>query len=190
MTIYTEEWMKNEYTCHSCSWSGNGGETARGIMYRGTFLELTCPACSEFLDVLILPAEKGCAHSKEGLSEEQLKAKEAEEEQERKYREKCLASAGQLPDLPEGEITLSWDMEQDQTTIRNGENVIWSEPVVYEGFDRFEQMAVILKEKYGSRLQDLVPTDRSKLFLYGDYEPSLAYLKKIRKELFGVDAEA
>ena len=190
MTIYTEEWMKKEYTCGSCSWSGNGGETARGIMYRGTFLELTCPTCSEFLDVLILPAEKGCAHSREGLSEEQLKAKEAEDEQERQYREQCLASAGQLPDLPEGEITLSWDMEQDLTQIRNGETIIWSEPVVYEGFDRFEQVAVILKEKYGSRLKDLVPTDRSKLFLYGDYEPSLAYLKKVRKELFGVDAEA
>jgi len=190
MSNYTEEWMKREYTCSGCSWSGTGGETARGIMYRGTYLELTCPTCSEFLDVLILPAEKGCAHSREGLSEEQLKAKEAEDEQERRYREQCLASAGQLPDLPEGEITLSWDMEQDQTQIRNGETVVWSEPVAYEGFDRFEQVAVILKEKYGSRLKDLVPTDRSKLFLYGDYEPSLAYLKKVRKDIFGVDAEA
>jgi hypothetical protein len=189
MTIFTEEWMKKEYTCSGCSWSGTGGESTRGLLFREKFIELTCPTCSEFLDVLILPAEKGCAHSLEGLSEEQLKAKAEEKEQERQYREKCLSVADQLPNLPDGEITLSWDMEQDQTQIRNGEAVIWSEPAVYEGFDRFEQIALILKEKYGNRLKDLVPTDRSKLFLYGDYEPSLAFLIKLRKELFGVDAE-
>jgi hypothetical protein len=189
MTIYSEEWMKKAYTCSDCSWRGTGGESARGIMYRGKFLELTCPTCSASLDVLILPAEKGCAHSREGLTEEQLKAKEEADEQERQYREKCLSSTEQLPTLPDGEITLNWDMEQDQTQIRNGEAVIWSEPAIYEGFDRFEQIALILKDKYGKRLKDLVPTDRSKLFLYGDYEPSLAFIVKLRKELFGVDAE-
>ncbi len=190
MTIYTEEWIKKEYTCSSCSWSGTGSDSARGLLYRGKFVELTCPTCSASLDVLILPAEKGCAHSLEGLSEEQLKAKAEAAEQERQYRDKCLSSADQLPILADGEITLSWDMEEDQTLIRNGETVIWSEPAVYEGFDRFEQIALLLKEKYGTRLKDLAPTDRSKLFLYGDYEPSLAFIIKVRKELFGVDAES
>jgi hypothetical protein len=190
MTIYTEEWMKKDYTCSGCSWSGTGGDAARGVLYQGKFLELTCPTCSEFLDVLILPADKGCAHSREGLSEEQLKAKEEADEQERQYLEKCLTSVDQLPELPDGEVTLSWDMVLDQNQIRNGETVLWSEPALYEGFARFEQIALILKEKYGSRLKDLEPTDRSKLFLYGDYEPSLAFLIKLRKELFGVDAEA
>jgi len=189
MTIYSEEWMKKEYTCNSCSWSGTGGDSARGLLYRGKFLELTCPTCSASLDVLILPAEKGCAHSLEGLSEEQLKAKEEADEQERQYLEKCLTSIDQLPNLTDGDISLSWDMEEDQTQIRNGKSVIWSEPVAYEGFDRFEQIALILKEKYGNRLKDLVPTDRSKLYLYGDYEPSLAFIVKLRKDLFGVDAE-
>ena len=98
MTIYSEEWMKKEYTCSSCSWSGTGGDSARGLLYREKFIELTCPTCSASLDVLILPAEKGCAHSLEGLSEEQLKAKADAAEQERQYREKCLTSADQLPD--------------------------------------------------------------------------------------------
>ncbi|MDD2336439.1 MAG: hypothetical protein PHD01_07655 [Geobacteraceae bacterium] len=189
MTIYSEEWMKKAYICNGCSWSGTGAESTRGHMYRGKFLDLNCPTCSELLDVLMLSAKKGCAHSLEGLTEEQLKAKEDEDEQERQYREKCLSSADQLPNLPDGDLTLNWDMEQDQIQIKNGETVIWSEPAVYEGFDRFEQVALILKEKYGTRLKDLVPTERSKLFLYGDYEPSLTFLIKLRKELFGVDAE-
>jgi hypothetical protein len=189
MSIYSEGWMNKAYTCDGCSWSGTGGESVRGLPHRGKFIELTCPTCSELLDVLILPAEKGCAHSREGLTEEQLQAKEEADEQERLYREKCLSSTNQLPNLPDADMTLTWDMEQDQTQIRIGEAVIWSEPAVYEGFDRFEQIALILKEKYGNRLKDLVPADRSKLFLYGDYEPSLAFLIKLRKELFGVDAE-
>lgn len=189
MTIYYEEWTKKAYSCSACSWKGNGEESARGRLYRGAFLELSCPTCSEFLDVLILPSEHGCEKSRENLTEDQLKELKKAEEQERKYREKCLAAPGQLPDLSEEDITLGWDMEQGETLVTNGELVIWREPVIYEGFDRFEQVALILKEKYGTRLKDLVPTDRSKLFLYGDYEPSLAYVKKIRKELFGVDAE-
>jgi hypothetical protein len=189
MTIYYEEWTEKEYACPGCSWSGTGSETARGILYRGVFLELTCPSCSTFLDVLILPADKGCAHSMEGLTEEQLKAKTEADEQERQYRKKCLSSAEQLPNLPDNDFTLNWDMEQDETLIRNGETVLWREPAVYEGFGRYEQIALILKEKYGSRLKDLAPTDRSMLFLYGDYEPSLAFIRKLRKELFGVDAE-
>ncbi|HOP39539.1 MAG TPA: hypothetical protein PLI53_00715 [Geobacteraceae bacterium] len=189
MTIYFEEWTKKEYSCSACSWKGNGEESARGRLYRGVFLELSCPTCSEFLDVLILPPEYGCGKSRESLTDEQLRELKEAENQEREYREKCLASPGQLPDLPGEDITLSWDLEQGETLVRNGELVIWREPAIYEGFDRFEQIARILKEKYGNRLRDLVPDNRSKLFLYGDYEPSLAYLKKVRKELFGVDAE-
>lgn len=189
MTIYFEEWKNKNYTCTACSWSGTGGESARGRMYRGMFLELSCPTCFGFLDVLICPSENEEEKSGEELTEEQLAARAEAREQLRLYREKCLSSPDQLPAQAAGDITLQWDMEGGETLIRNGETVIWREPVAYEGFERYERIALILKEKYGERLKDLVPTDRSKLFLYGDYEPSLAYLGKVRKDLFGVDAE-
>jgi hypothetical protein len=188
MTIYYEEWLEKEYTCGECSWHGTAKDTGRGRMHREMFLDLCCPECSGFIDLIIFPPEKGCGGSQEGLTEEQLKALKEAEEQEKCYREQCLRSVDQLPELPDGDLCLVWDQEGAETRIRNGETVIWSEPVAYEAFDRYERIALLLKEKYGARVKDLTPTDRSKLFLYGDYAPALDYLKKVRKELFGVDA--
>lgn len=188
MTIHYEEWLKKEYTCGECAWHGAAEKTGRGRMHREMFLELCCPECYSFLDLIIFPAEKGCGASREGLSEEQLKALDEAEQQDRLYREQCLRSIEQLPELPEGDMNLVWDQQDGETRILNGDTVIWSEPVAYEGFDRYERIALLLKEKYGDRIRDLSPTDRSKLYLYGDYAPALDYLKKVRKELFGVDA--
>lgn len=188
MTIFYEKWLEKEYVCGECAWHGTAKDTARGRMYREMFLDLCCPECSGFLDLIIFPAEKGCGSSREGMTEEQLKALDEAEEQEKLYREQCLRSVDQLPEQPEGDLFLVWDQEGGETQVRNGDIVIWSEPVAYEAFDRYERIALLLKEKYGERVKDLAPTDRSKLFLYGDYEPALAYLGKVRKELFGVDA--
>ena len=189
MTIYFEKWLEKEYTCGECAWHGIARDTGRGRMYREMFLELCCPECSAFLDLIIFPPEKGCGASRKELTEEQLKALEEREEQEKAYREKCLCSVDQLPELEEDVLRLVWDQEGAETRIQVGETVIWSEPLKYEAFDRYEQVALLLKEKYGSRVKDLTPTDRSKLFLYGDYAPALDYLKKVRKELFGVESE-
>jgi hypothetical protein len=188
MTIYYEEWMKKEYVCEGCSWQGTAEASVRGGLHRGIYLELYCPQCNQLLDVVIFQETHSCGHKKEGLTEEQLKALQEAEQEERQYREQCLRSAGQLPDLPDGDLPLVWDQVEGDTQILNGEAVIWSEPVAYEGFERYERIALLLKEKYGDRVKDLAPTDRSLLFLYGDYAPSLDYVAKVRKELFGVDA--
>lgn len=189
MTIFYENWMEKEYACGECPWRGTARETGRGRMYREKFLEVCCPECSGFLDILIFPPGMGCGDSRKELTEEQRTAREEAQEQERIYREQCLHSVDQLPELQGDDLALVWDQEGAETRILNGETVIWSEPVKYEAFDRYEEVAILLKEKYGSRVKDLTPADRSKLFLYGDYAPALDYLKKVRKELFGVDPE-
>jgi hypothetical protein len=119
------------------------------------------------------------------LTEEQQREREEAEEQERLYRAQCLQAADQLPELPDGDLNLVWDQEEGQTLIRSGDTVIWSEPLAYEAFDRFERIALILKEKYGVRIKDLSPTNRSMLFLYGDYYPSMEYVTRLRKDIFG-----
>jgi len=189
MTIYYEEWLKKECACEGCSWRGTAEESVRGRMHRGIYLELYCPKCSQLLDVLIFPETHSCAQKKDGLTPEQLKTQEQAEEEERRYRAQCLASAGQLPELPDGDLALVWDQQEGETRILHGDTVVWSEPVAYEGFERYERIALLLKEKYGERVKDLTPTDRSLLFLYGDYAPSLEYVRKVRKGLFGVDAQ-
>ncbi len=189
MTIFYENWLEKEYSCGECQWKGTAKDTGRGRMYREMFLELCCPECSSFLDVIIFPAEDGCGCARHDLTEEQVKALEEAKEQEELYREKCLYSTDQLPELPGDDLFLVWDQADSETVIRHGETAIWKEPLAYEAFDRFEQVAILLKEKYGARVKDLQPADRSKLFLYGDYAPALEYVKKVRKDLFGVEAE-
>lgn len=185
MTIFFEEWQEMECGCGKCDWKGAAGTATRGRMHRGLYLDLYCPECTEFVDLIIFPAGEGCAHRDEGLTEEQLEAKQQAENAEQEYQALCLRSPDQLPDFPEGEMPLAWDQEQGDTQIKCGDTVIWSEPVAYEGFERFERIALILKEKYGARVTDLAPTDRSLLFLYGDYYPSMFHVAKVRKELFG-----
>jgi hypothetical protein len=186
MTIYYKEWMDKECGCGKCSWCGTAGTCVRGGLHRGIYLELYCPECSELVDLIILPEERLCSHGAEGLTPEQLKAREDADKEKRRFLELCLSSPEQLPDLEGEEMILAWDQDKGDTRILLGDTAIWSEPVVYEGFERYERVALVLKEKYGERVKDLVPADRSLLFLYGDYYPSMAYVRKVRKELFGV----
>ncbi len=187
MTIFYEGWQEKEYSCGECDWKGNGGECSRGLFYRKMYLELHCPKCTSFLDLIIFPESSGCETKSETLAEEQKQALREQEEQMMRYREQCLNSPDQLPEVNDEDLVLLWDQVEGDTQIRKEDIVIWSEPVAYEGFERYERIALILKEKYGSRVKDLQPTDRSMLFLHGDFAASLDYVKKVRKELFGVE---
>lgn len=187
MTIYYEGWKEKKYTCENCDWNGNGAECERGMFYRKMFLEIYCPACTSFLDLIVFPFQESCDKDMEKLTEEQRNALREQDEQMRLYLDKCLQTASQLPEIDGDAFNLAWDQVEGETQITKGDTVIWSEPVAYEGFYRFERIALILKEKYGSRVKDLEPTDRSMLFLYGDLASSMDYVKKVRKELFGID---
>ena len=84
------------------------------------------------------------------------------------FQSVCLKEVGQLPDLNGSELVLTWDLEhqkdgQHLTNIRHGETIIWREPARWEGYERFEEILVILKKKYGKHLRDLVPTNASAL---------------------------
>jgi hypothetical protein len=187
MTIYYEGWQEKEYSCGNCDWKGNGGVSNRGLFYRKMYLELYCPGCGSFLDLIIFPDSAGCGEDSKALAEEQKRVLKEQEEQMSRYRAQCLQSPDQLPELEDEDFVLLWDQVEGDTQIRKGDSIIWSEPLAYEGFDRYERIALILKEKYGSRVRDLQPTDRSMLFLYGDFASSLDFVKKVRKELFGAE---
>ncbi len=62
---------------------------------------------------------------------------------------------------------MTWG-EEKLTVIRLGEQVIWVEPALWEGYDRFYEVKVLLKQRYGARFASLTPTEDSKLYLYGD----------------------
>jgi len=73
--------------------------------------------------------------------------------------------------------------EADWTVLRCGERELWREPAVYEGADRFEEVVALLAQKYGPRLQDVVPSSASELYLYGDHLSSIANVEATRKRV-------
>jgi hypothetical protein len=84
---------------------------------------------------------------------------------------------------------LIWDFEADEDygrrLIKHGDAVIFSEPARYEEYRRFKEVAEILKAKYGDRIKDLVPTEGSKLNLYGDDGKSGRFVDNVRAWFFG-----
>jgi hypothetical protein len=99
-----------------------------------------------------------------------------------------LKSPADLPDLSTTPIVLSWDFNEDETgkhwtIIKHAGQIIWSEPAVWEGAGRFVEVASILKQKYGQGLVDVVPSDASNLYLYGDQLSSISMVERTRASL-------
>lgn len=75
------------------------------------------------------------------------------------------------------------ESSNSRTVIRLGDRVLFSEPAVYEGYERFAEVARILKAKYGSHLIDLIPTEQGHLYLYGDRLRAPEFIDRTRREL-------
>jgi ankyrin repeat protein len=98
-----------------------------------------------------------------------------------------LYSPRQLPDLDGAEIALTWDQDGADSIVRYGDMTVWRERTGWEVYDRFEEIALILKHKYGSRLVDLVPTPNSRYALIGDSSAATFHVASAREAL-GKDA--
>ena len=96
---------------------------------------------------------------------------------------RVLYSPRQLPDLDGPELLLTWDQEDADTIVRHGERVVWRETTGWEVYERFEEIAAILRRKYGSRLKDLAPTPRSRYALLGDSSRASAHVEAARAAL-------
>jgi hypothetical protein len=99
-----------------------------------------------------------------------------------------LKSPDELPELPGGELVFAWDFQSGegehwQTVIRHGERILRSETAVYEGGHRFAEIVALLRQRYGSRLVDLVPTPGSSTYLYGDDGSTIGAVQRARDSL-------
>lgn len=98
-----------------------------------------------------------------------------------------LTSPAQLPELADEKLILAWDQSEADSIVLHGDRVIWHERTGWEVYERFEEVAGILKQKYGKRLVDLVPTQRSLYALYGDSTRASFHVAFVRESL-GKDA--
>lgn len=185
-----DPWKDESVVCDKCGWRGTGADLAQGELFSELY-EMNCPACGEVVLIVSLPTIEQAAEHRDEMSPLAREVFEKGESAFAKYERNQLRNPAQLPEIPGvEEFALKWDMNWevvdafDRTNqIKHGEEVIWEEMAMYESYGRFGEIATILKAKYGKRLVDLIPTDSSHTYLWGDRLSSPTFTDGVRRWL-------
>jgi hypothetical protein len=171
---YFSDWKTTQIKCLKCDWTGLGSELEQGEIFDYLF-EMDCPKCGEHVTTINHPSNEESRKHWDMLPPEEKLLVEINESLHTNFEKHKLSSPDQLPDLPGDDLIIYWDMEfrgdtifGSNTIIRFGDLVIWREPVFFEGYKRFLEVAGILSNKYGTRLRDFIQTKDSEGYLYGD----------------------
>ncbi len=172
MAEFYGTWKEDTYVCDKCGWKGTGEDCTQGEMFNDLY-EIDCPSCGKRVDVVLYPTIEESRANWEKVSDADKAMIEAREQFIKEAESRCLESPEELPEVKGEVLIFVWDQHKyeknrDDTVITYGKQVIWTEPAFYEGYDRFIEVAKILKKKYGDRFIDLIPAQRSGNYLYGD----------------------
>lgn len=184
---YFEDWKTEILTCPSCGWKGAFDEGDREVYEE--LMDSSCPTCHEVrLAMVLFPTLHELEANYDKLSEEEKESLAQRKAFLKRLDQECLRCTDQLPELTDPEIYAIWDYEENagderRTVIKVGERTLWSEPAVWEGFERYSEVVDLLKEKYGDRLKDVIPSESSFTFLYGDRLSTISKVDKIRENL-------
>ena len=141
-------------------------------------MDAECPKCESAAPMLAIVSYATAAETKrvaaEGNAEagRELGAILKMENRREAFERDKLKSVEQLPELPDAECEFVWDIVEDGKEgfqdIRLEDRVIWRELAFWENLERFGEIEVLLKQKYGTRFKSLTPTEGSRMWLYGD----------------------
>ncbi len=184
---YYDNWRTDQYDCQSCKWRGTGGELSQGELAQ-TYFELLCPVCEEYVTLVMLPTLEESRANWDRLPEDERKHVEAIERRQTNFMARKLSEKSQLPDIETPSFVLHWDFVKTgvdcETLIKHGDTIIFREPAFYEGYERFIEVAEILRARYGSALRDLIPTVNSGTYLDGDRLSASNIVDDARKRIF------
>ena len=142
---------------------------------------------------VMLPTVSESPANSDKLSDVDRKQVELIESSQTEIAGEKLSDASQLPDIESPSFILHWDFVDagldSETLIKYGDTIIFREPGVFEGYERFIEVAQVLRSRYGPALHDLVPTDRSSTYLYGDCLSSPHTVDEARGRIFPNAAE-
>jgi hypothetical protein len=185
---YFDDWKTEILECPKCHWRGTFEQGS--VEYYDELMDCSCPNCpvldAPMLAIVSYPTleELRANQDKPGIREyvEQIDAGLD------KFAGEKLREPEQLPEIDSLAIEIEWDFdarERDnpRTLLMHGGDVIFSEPARYEAYERFREVAEILKAKYGRRLFDLVPTPESEGWLFGDKLSASDYVDSVREGL-------
>lgn len=184
---YFDDWKVGQHSCGKCDWVGQGSALEIGELF-DELTEFSCPACGATLLLVQHPTLEEWRANWGKLDDAQRRHVEAAEHFHNQFQLEKLRGTEDLPDISTPTFFLNWDFSDDgvssRAIIRLGDQIIFSEPAVFEGYERFAEVATILKAKYGSQLTDVIPTESSHLYLYGDKLSAPDLVKDTRYKLF------
>ena len=187
MRNYYDNWQNEDFDCPKCKWHGPGSALVLGD-YNWESAERLCPVCEELITVVLHPTIEESRANWDKVSEWDRRNIEAAEAHRAEFERRKLREPAQLPDITGASFVLHWDFAEDgsrkETLIKHGDNIIFAEPALWEGYERFIDVAQILRERYGAALRDLVLTKRSELYLYGDRSSAAAAVAEARQKIF------
>ncbi len=185
---YYDDWKSAVLECPRCHWRGKFMDGSVGH-YR-ELMDSCCPKCDFAHAPMLATVNYPTLEEMRSFGDPTAVLQAGVMEQFRKnFEAQMLRSTEQLPDLDAPSFALTWDFvdahDEHRSVIRYGNRVLFSEPAIYEGYERFEEVCKIVREKYGSRVTDLVPTNASELYLWGDRLSAPDFVDKVRREVFG-----
>lgn len=168
---YNENWKKYTYECSRCGWSGIG-EDAKQLRACVNLFYLHCPRCNFELAGVSYPRTPENLPKRIKPENEYQALIQTREQFLRALQGQWLGSPEQLPDIEGDHLIFIWDDEEREQkrdlVIRYGAKTVWREPCFFGCFSRYEAITNILKQKYGARLKDLIPTRWSCIELAGN----------------------
>ena len=188
---YFDEWQSVVLECPVCKWQGTFEQGS--VEYYNELMDSSCPVCDvdtgPMLAIVSYTTNEEVEANLDKLDTVDRQRFLAMKERLAKADKECLKSSSDLPELEGDSLELAWDLEEVDsdvvTVIRHGDQEVWREPAFWEGYERFGDVLRILKARYGKRLKDVVPTQRSKLYLYGDRLSAPDIVDKARRQLQG-----
>ena len=167
-----DDWKSAILECSRCGWKGTFHEGA--VEHYEELMDSSCPDCADapMLAIVSFPTIQESEDNWSQLSESERQHVTARKQFLQRWEAARLKVPDQLPDLDGLDLTIIWDLVEAgtgcMTVLRHGAVELWREPAVYEGYMRFREVVDILRQKYGLRVADVVPTTASELYLYGD----------------------
>ncbi len=187
---YYDDWKSAVLECPRCGWKGTFDQGS--VDYYDERMDSSCPRCdgldAPMLAIVSYPTAEESRANWGKLSDEERRHVAKIERFQADFAARKLRDPSQLPTIASPSFILHWDFAGAEpyceTLIKHGETIIFREPAVYQGYERFIEVAKILRDRYGSALCDLIPTDRSATYLYGDRLPSPQIVAEARRKIF------
>jgi hypothetical protein len=160
---YFDDFKNLILECPKCHWKGTFEQGS--VDYSAEVMDCTCPKCdvlhSPMLAIVGYPTlEEARANSdRPGI-------RDWVQQIDRRldlFEVQKLRTVEQLPEISAESFTLVWDFECEEhgnnarTLIKHQGVTIFSEPGRWEGYERYEEVAKILKIKYGNRSKTWCP---------------------------------